>query len=236
MPLTPGHRDEYEPPRPGLVPHVRAVTALAAYYAWSARTADEEQRRTESLSGRLKEANRALRDHTARDERLAVARERGRIARELHDSVTQTIFAMTLAARSLVLVPADDRERIEGQLDRLSQLAEGALSEMHVLIDELRPQDVTAEGLTAALRCHLAARASSDGLAVELDVEGEEPLPAAEEQALFRIVRRPSTTWPNTPESGRQASGEGSQPFLLEVADRGRGFAKAAQPAGRGSD
>jgi len=212
-----------------------AVTALAAYYAWSARTADEEQRRTESLSGRLKEANRDLRDHSDRVERLAVARERGRIARELHDSVTQTIFAMTLAARSLVLVPADDRERIEGQLDRLSQLAEGALSEMHVLIDELRPQDVTAEGLTAALRCHLAARASSDGLAVDLDAEGEEPLPAAEEQALFRIVQEALNNVAKHAGVG-QASVRLRlrEPFLLEVADRGRGFAEGRAAGGTG--
>ena len=111
------------------------------------------------------------------------------MARELHDSVTQTICAMTLAARSLLMLPADDRGRLDGQLGRLTLLANNALSEMRVLIAELHPEGTAQGGLAAALRRYLDGRTLPDDLKVTLDVEGDEPLASVEEQGL--LAHRP---------------------------------------------
>ena len=212
-----------------------AVDAFAAFYAWSARTAGEERARTEALAGRLREVNRELQASSERVERLTIAKERSWIARELHDSVTQTIFAMTLAARSLLLLPGDDRERVDGQLDRLTALADAALSEMRVLIAELRPETATEGGLVVALRRHLAGRASADGLAVALDVEGEERLTATEEQGLFRIAQEALN---NVAKHAGTAQAhvrlQLREPFRLEVRDQGRGFDQDGARGGTG--
>lgn len=165
-----------------------AVAGITAFYAWSAGKARKESARAESLACQLREANLDLQSHSERIARLSVARERNRIARELHDSVTQTIFAMTLAARSLVLLDPDDRLRVDGQLDRLTALANSALAEMRVLVSQLRPQ-MAKSGLVKALQEHLANRVMSDGLSVALEVEGEGELTSTEEQGLFRIAQ-----------------------------------------------
>jgi signal transduction histidine kinase len=74
-----------------------------------------------------------------RGQQLAVLQERERLARELHDSVTQLIFSTTLIAQSIE--PAWKRNPLEGQqrVDRLLELSQAALREMRSLLFELRP-------------------------------------------------------------------------------------------------
>ena len=66
----------------------------------------------------LQEANRDLQSYSERIQQLSVARERNRLARELHDSVTQSIFSMTLTTQSALLLLERDPGRVEEQLDR----------------------------------------------------------------------------------------------------------------------
>ena len=104
--------------------------------------------------------NRELRAAREENARLAVAeavtKERLRFARELHDSVTQELFSMTLHARTTLKnldragTPTDDPLR--QQVKILSDLAQGALAEMRMLIFELRPGALAEEGLIAAVR------------------------------------------------------------------------------------
>ena len=68
------------------------------------RRASEARLHNEALVGELRAANRQMADYAHRLERLAGARERQRLARDLHDSVTQTLFSMTLTARSAALL------------------------------------------------------------------------------------------------------------------------------------
>jgi len=119
----------------------------------------------------------------------AVAAERSRLARELHDAVTQTLFSMTLNAQAARTLLERDPERVEPQLARLQKLAQGALAEMRSLIFQLRPATTEQVGLVPALRKHLAELKSREGLEVELHVEGEEPLPREQERGLFRIAQ-----------------------------------------------
>jgi signal transduction histidine kinase len=74
------------------------------------------------------------------------------LARELHDSVTQTVFSMNLAAQSTRLLLVKDPSRVGDQLLRIEELAANALAEIQSLVAQLRPRSVTEEGLPTALR------------------------------------------------------------------------------------
>jgi signal transduction histidine kinase len=137
----------------------------------------------------LQAANRRLQEYAQQIERLTAARERNRLARELHDSVTQTVFSMTMTTQSALLLLDREPARVGAQLDRLSDLANSALAEMQTLVAELRPEVAGQAGLAAALRQHLGGRPLPEGLAVSLEVEGDRPLVPTEEQSLFRIAQ-----------------------------------------------
>jgi signal transduction histidine kinase len=205
-----------------------ALNAFLAVYALATRRAQAARAQNQGLMQQLQEANRQLQAYSEQLERLAVTRERHRLARELHDSVTQTIFSMTLTTQSAVLLLDRDPSRLTAQLDRLTQLAQGALSEMHVLISELRPEKVAEGGLAAALRRHLADRPLPENLSVSLEVEGDPlaRLPPAEEQGLFRITQEAL----NNIVKHAQASQAcirlhlAKPPWWIEISDQGQGF------------
>lgn len=140
-----------------------------------------------------------------RGQQLAVLEERQRLARDLHDSVTQLIFSITLIAQSIA--PAWKRDAAEGQrrAERLLELAQNALAEMRALLNELRPAEFESarvaeesvvpgilrlrrEGLVATLRLHLQD-AAREGLEIKFDADGYTPLPYAREEALYRITQ-----------------------------------------------
>ena len=124
-----------------------ALGAFMAAYIWSTRQAEVAREQQQSLVGELQEANRQLEFHARQQEQLAAVSERQRLARELHDSVTQTIFSMTLTTQSALLLLERDRAQVTAQLDRLDQLAQSALSEMQVLISHLAPQALSRRQL-----------------------------------------------------------------------------------------
>ncbi len=122
-------------------------------------------------------------------QRLAVSEERNRLARDLHDSVTQELFSMTMIAGALPVLmernPAAARER----LHRLHDLARGALAEMRALLFALRPAALEDEGLVSAIQKHAAAFQHREGVVVQLNLEVEDRLPHAVEEALYRVVQ-----------------------------------------------
>ncbi len=86
-----------------------------------------------------------------RSRELSIAEERTRLARDLHDSVTQTLFSLSLSAETAAtLAGADDR--LGPELGRLRDLAATAQDELRALVDTLRPTDIGHDGLAAALR------------------------------------------------------------------------------------
>jgi signal transduction histidine kinase len=122
-----------------------------------------------------------------RGQQLAVLQERQRLARELHDSVTQLIFSTTLIAQSIE--PAWRRDPLEGKqrVDRLLELSQTALREMRSLLFELRPGEMTTNktipaALTGSERIHhygmlgalrlLAEDFSHDGIKVRVEMHG----------------------------------------------------------------
>lgn len=120
---------------------------------------------------------------------LAAVDERNRLARELHDSVTQSIFSISMIAQALPALLEQQPQRARERITRLGELARGALSEMRALIFQLRPAAIEQDGLVTAVRRFAAAFESREGVQVQVEVEGERRAPIEQEEALFRIVQ-----------------------------------------------
>jgi signal transduction histidine kinase len=120
----------------------------------------------------------------------AVVEERNRLARELHDSVTQSLFSVTLLSEAALNLLDRDAAKARERLERANELAQGALAEMRALIFQLRPMTLQEEGLLSALKKHLSAVHSRDGSVVDLEVTGAaRRLPGPVEDAGFRIIQ-----------------------------------------------
>ncbi len=212
-----------------------AVNVFLGSYALATQRAQVARARTQALAQEVQETNRQLQAYATRLERSTVARERHHLARELHDSVTQTIFSMTLTTQSALLLLDRDPTQVGSQLDRLNDLARNALSEMHVLISELRPEKVTEGGLAATLCRYLADRRLAESLAVSLEVEGDQPLEAAEEEGLFRIAQEAlNNIIKHAQVSQAHIRLHLAKPLWMEIEDQGRGFdLQQAQDGGR---
>jgi signal transduction histidine kinase len=166
-----------------------AGNALIGSYALAIRRAQAARSANQGLAGELEKANAELQAHASHLEQLAAARERHHLARELHDSVTQTVFSLNLASQSALLQLEREPERVAGQLDHVTRLAQDTLAQMQRLIAELRPVDFPGEGLIPRLRRHLDERHLPQGLTVNVTAQGQSALTAEEEQGLFAIAR-----------------------------------------------
>jgi PAS domain S-box-containing protein len=124
----------------------------------------------------------------------AALEERHRLARELHDSVSQALFSMNLTARATEIAVQQTGADPDGPVARgvaqLLELTQGALAEMRSLIFQLRPEALHEEGLTAAVRKHAAAVAAREGLEVRVHAEEERlALEEVAEEELLRVVQ-----------------------------------------------
>jgi signal transduction histidine kinase len=99
------------------------------------------QRNRQALLAELQEANRQLTDYAGQVEELSAIQERNRLARELHDSVSQTMFSISLHSRSARFLLERDPDRLQPQLEQLQVLTQNALAEMRSLIADLHPQE-----------------------------------------------------------------------------------------------
>jgi PAS domain S-box-containing protein len=135
----------------------------------------------------VSERDRLERDLRRQAGELASSEERAHLARELHDSVTQALFSMTLVARSVELLLERDPDAARTQLSQLRELQREALAEMRALIFELRPGNVEQDGLVRALRTHSAGLQGRIGLPIVVDSEVDERLPLEIEETLYRI-------------------------------------------------
>ncbi len=205
-------------------------------YAYQVRRAEATRRENQRMVGELQVAHSQLRTYAGQKEELAAEQERNRLARELHDSVTQTVFSMNLTVQAARLLLARDKDRGAGQLVRLEELAANAQREIQALVSSLRPMPAVVVDLPAALRRLAAERQDRDGLEVMLEVTGEgvlpEPVAAGlyliAQEALANVVKHAGVS----EAAVRLHLTEGAA--LLEVEDRGRGFATTAGAGERG--
>lgn len=122
-------------------------------------------------------------------EQAAVIAERNRLARELHDAVSQTLFSANLIAEVLPRLWERDQPEARQRLTELSQLTRGAQAEMRTLLFELRPA-VFEEAWLGDLLKHLTQAISvRSQIQIQLTVEGKHKLPAEVQIALYRITQ-----------------------------------------------
>lgn len=122
-------------------------------------------------------------------ESTAVAAERNRLARELHDAVSQTLFSASLIAEVLPQLYEVNPPEGEKRLHELRRLARGALAEMRTLLMELRPAALTQSSLADLLQQLTDAALGRAQLPVKLSVEGERTYPPDVQVALYRITQ-----------------------------------------------
>jgi signal transduction histidine kinase len=120
---------------------------------------------------------------------LTIADERTRLARELHDAMTQTLFSLNLNAETALGLVRSDPARAEAALAMVKELAAATMAQLRSLIDSLRPVEVEADGLAAALRAHVGMLARAHKAAIGLDIMGERRLGPDREREILRVVQ-----------------------------------------------
>lgn len=165
-------------------------------------------------------------------EDMAIAAERNRLARELHDAVTQTLFSASLIADVLPRIWERDQRQGLARLEELRELTRGALAEMRTLLLELRPATLTETSLAELLRQLVQAFGGRSRLPIELVVEGERPLPPEIQVALYRIVQEALNNI--TKHAGASRAfiilRVDTRAVTLSIQDNGRGFDVADKP------
>jgi signal transduction histidine kinase len=213
-----------------------AMCFLVGQIVYTRRQAEQARAHNQRLLAELQVAHRQLQDQAAQLEELAVAHERSRLARELHDSVTQTVFSMTLAVQTAQVLLAKDVGKVAAQIDRVIELARNASREIQAIVKQLRPASIAEQGLAAALRDYLAERAARDGLIANLDVQSEAQWPENVTLGLYRIAQEAVNNvikHAGTREVTIRLSLR-DKPACIEVIDQGAGFVVDAIAPQRG--
>jgi signal transduction histidine kinase len=163
----------------------------------------------------------------------AVLAERGRLARDLHDAVTQTLFSASLTAE--VLPRIWERSPQEGlkRLDKLRELTRGALAEMRTLLLELRPSALVETPLCDLLRQLAEGISGRTGIPIRVEVEGQNILPSDVQIAFYRIAQEALNNVAKHSNAAKSLVDVrfGEREIRLSVIDDGSGFDPAANPA-----
>jgi signal transduction histidine kinase len=218
----------FPPPHTFLVVKTEDLLTLVVFLATAIITgqlASALRRRVEQARSREHE----LRLLYEQAQELASLQERQRLARELHDSVSQALYAIGLGAHTAREAIASDSEQAMASIDYVLALAEAGLAEMRALIFELRPESLEREGLVAALTKQVAVLRTRYKLTVEADL-GEEPNLSMEmKHALYRIAQEALNNIVKHAHASvvvlRLAGKENE--IILQVRDNGRGFDQA---------
>jgi len=157
---------------------------------------------------------------------VAALEERQKLARELHDSVSQALYGIGLGARTARTQIDRDPSKAAAPIDYVLQLAEAGMAEMRALIFELRPESLEHEGLVAALEKQAAATRARHMIAVDVALGSEPDCPIETKEMLYRIAQE---AMHNTVKHARAtaitvrlSTHDGS--VTLDITDNGRGF------------
>lgn len=184
---------------------------------------------------------RVVLEQSARNAQLyaqsAVLAERHRLARDLHDSVTQSIYSTMLFTDAGRLALAAEKPLVAAEnLHEARQMAGAALADMRLLLYELHPPELAEEGLVSALHNRLAAVEARAGIQVALTVAGEVDLPPTLEHELYQIAQEALNNVIKHANAGAvtiQINGTDNQ-LCMTIRDDGVGFMRAPTPANPG--
>jgi signal transduction histidine kinase len=174
-----------------------------------------------------------------RSRELSAVEERTRLARDLHDAVSQKLFSIRAKARAAAILVPRDPDRAAAELESVAELSGEAHAELRAVIDGLLPPDLHAHGLAESLRRYAALAGRAHGIPVSFAADALPPLPAGTEIVIYRVAqealhnalrhsgaREVLVTLSRT---GRRA--------VLEVSDDGHGFRpEAGESAGNAAN
>src|SRR4051794_14887669 len=165
-----------------------------------------------------------------RSRELSVVEERNRVARELHDSVTQNLFGVVLAAEAATTLLDRDTAAARAQLARVQELARAGMEELRSLIFELRPAALADEGLAATLRKHVGVLRRVYDQDIALHVAGTPRVGGATDGDVLRIAQEAVNNALHHARASRidVALDARNGTLALTVADDGVGFDPAA--------
>ena len=172
-----------------------------------------------------------------RGRELSVLEERARLARELHDAVSQKLFSIRVKARAAEVLVGRDPGRAVAEIQSVAALSGEAHAELRAVIDGLAPPDLAAGGLAGSLRSYSVLAGRTYGVEVRFHADPELPaLAGRREAAVYRVAQEAL-------HNALRHSGAAAicvslfarrRRVILEVADRGRGFVAEAASSGLG--
>jgi signal transduction histidine kinase len=121
--------------------NLMAVGYFLVWFTRVSRQAEVARNESAALLDDLQTAHAQLQDYADRAEELSAVRERNRVARELHDSVNQSIFSITLTAEAARTMLDRDPARVPPYLNQLQEMTTNALAQLRSLIGRLRPKN-----------------------------------------------------------------------------------------------
>jgi ligand-binding sensor domain-containing protein/signal transduction histidine kinase len=162
----------------------------------------------------------------AQAQELAAVQERQRLARDLHDAVSQTLFSASLIAEALPGIWESNPSEGEALLDKLRQLSRGALAEMRTLLMELRPAALTEASLKDLLNQLGQAVTGREGIPVSVDVDERLELPAEVHLVVYRVAQEALNNVIKHAQASQVdvALRGGAAGVILTIHDDGQGF------------
>jgi signal transduction histidine kinase len=218
----------------GIIFAANKVPAAAAGRGFTQR--DEEILSLFAAHAAIALTNARLYEHSRE---LSVMQERSRLARELHDAVTQKLFSIrahTRAAAVLAGREPGDASRVRAEIEVVDALAAEAHAELRAIIDGLAPPDLDAAGLAESLRRYAVLAGRAHGVTVAFTATELPPLATGVEAALYRVAQEAlhnALRHSGAATIGLCLSRVGRR-VILEVSDDGRGFMPEAPSSGFG--
>jgi signal transduction histidine kinase len=174
-----------------------------------------------------------------RSRELSVLQERSRLARELHDAVTQKLFSIRAHARAAAVLAARDPAdlaRVRSEIDVVGALGAEAHAELRAVIDGLAPPDLEAAGLAGSMRSYVVLAGRAYGIPVAFTAAELPALGTPVEAALYRVGQEALHNALRHAGAGRVrvALSRTGRQVVLEVADDGHGFVPQMPSGGLG--
>jgi signal transduction histidine kinase len=174
-----------------------------------------------------------------RSRELSVMQERSRLARDLHDAVTQKLFSIRAHARAAAVLAARepvDAQRVRAEIEVVGELGAEAHAELRAVIDGLAPPDLEAGCLAESLRRYAVLAGRAHGVPVAVSAACLPPLSEQVEAALYRVAQEAlHNALRHAGASGVKVSlAKTPRQVVLEVSDDGHGFAADAPSGGLG--
>ena len=213
----------------GLTSRIESLSGTANAWShgdFSVMASDPSADELGQLSRRLNLMAEQLQNLLHTRQELAGIEERNHLARELHDSVKQQAFAISMQVGAAQALLPKDVAGAQQHLVEAEALARQSQEELAGLIEELRPPALSDHGFGEALKEYVSEWSRRTGIEAQVRIQGERPLPLGLEPALFRVAQEALSNVARHSEAGRvevQLSRQ-EDDFVLTIADDGRGF------------